>query len=215
MHAALVVVDMQNGFCHPEGSRAQLVGSEAAAPTIELVERVVALIELARRHGLPVWLTRQEYWPDDQLTSRRRIRTGIDRAGGSLDVCREQSWDAELVEEIERVRQPEDVVIVKHRSSAFYATPLEQQLRMRGIETLIVAGTTTSYCVESTVRDAHARDFDVIVAKDAVADTEADAQRASLRAIERFHGLVCSLDELPNLLHASTTGATVGRQAPD
>lgn len=197
---AVVVVDVQNGFCHVDGTRARAVGAEAAAPTVAIVDEVVRLVGLARRHRMPVWFTRMEYWPDDRASQRRRVGTGLDRSGRQLDVCRAGSWDAELVEPLSDVLDPDDHVLVKHRASAFYQTPLELQLRMAGIEALIVAGTTTSYCVEATVRDAHARDFDVVVVSDAVADTDPTAQAASLAVIDRFHGLVCSMSRLPALL---------------
>lgn len=197
---ALLVVDVQNGFCHPDGSRARAVGPQAARPTFDIVPVVVELVATARSFRWPVWFTLMEYWPDDEAAARRRFPPAVERRGGSLDVCRVGTWDAELVTELERVREHDDVLLRKHRSSAFYQTALEQQLRMRGIDTLIVAGTTTSYCVESTVRDAHARDFDVVVPREAVADTDPDAQRASLAAIDRFHGVVCAVAELTDLV---------------
>lgn len=196
---ALIVVDVQNGFCHPDGSRARAVGPEAARPTFELVDRVVELIGLARRRRLPVWFTLMEYWQPDHLTGARRVRTGVDRRGSALDVCRAGTWDARLVDEVADLVEPADHQIVKHRSSAFYQTPLELQLRMAGITALVIAGTTTSYCVESTIRDAHARDFDVVVPAEAVADTDPAAQQASLAAIDRFHGFVCRLADVDEL----------------
>lgn len=203
---AVVVVDVQNGFCHPEGSRARAVGPVAAAPTFAIVPVVVELVELAREQGWPVWFTLMEYWPDDLASRRRRYPPAVSRRGGSLDVCRSGTWDARLVDELEARRQPEDVMLVKHRASAFFATAFEQQLRMRDIDTLIIAGTTTSYCVEATVRDAHARDLDVLVVCEAVADTDPVAQSASLAAVDRFHGVVCSIADLPGLIEAGELG---------
>lgn len=200
---ALIVVDVQNGFSHPAGTRSRAVGPAAARPTQAIVPVIVDLIAVLRATGVSVWFTQQQYWADDKAYRARRIRTGLDRTGSTLDVCRAGSWDVELVAELEEVRAPEDHVIVKHRASAFYQTELEQQLRMRGVDTLIVTGTTTSYCVEATVRDAHARDYDVVVPAEAVADTDTDAQRASLAVIERFHGLVCTIDDVVAMLTAA------------
>jgi len=92
--------------------------------------------------------------------------------------------------------QPEDDVLQKHRASCFYSTNFEAELRIHGIRLLIVTGTTASFCVDSTIREAYARDFDVIVPGDAIADTEAEATRAVLRSTERFHGFVTTTDEL-------------------
>jgi ureidoacrylate peracid hydrolase len=200
---ALLVVDVQNAFCHPEGSRARAVGLSAALPTFAIVPVIVELVATARTERWPVWFTMMEYWADDVMAARRRFPPAVERLGGSLDVCRGGTWDADLVDELTAVCRPDDVLLPKHRSSAFYQTPLEQQLRMRNVGTLVVVGTTTSYCVESTIRDAHARDFDVVVPREAVADTDPAAQMASLASIDRFHGVVCSTIDLVQRLEGA------------
>ena len=71
----------------------------------------------------------------------------------------------EIYEEL--APQEGELVIKKHRYSAFYNTDLETQLRNRGIETLIITGTVTNMCCESTARDAQFRDYNVIFVSDA------------------------------------------------
>ncbi len=70
---------------------------------------------------------------------------------------------------------------------------------------LIVTGTTASFCVDSTIREAYARDLDVIVPGDAISDTEIEATRAVLRSTERFHGFVTTTDDLVTSLNAVAT----------
>jgi ureidoacrylate peracid hydrolase len=74
------------------------------------------------------------------------------------------TWNTAIVPEL--TPKPGDVVISKHRYSAFFETQLDSVLRTRGISTLIFAGATTSICVESTVRDATFRDYRCIVLRD-------------------------------------------------
>ncbi|ENN84514.1 putative isochorismatase [Rhizobium freirei PRF 81] len=69
-----------------------------------------------------------------------------------------------------------DVAIVKRQWSAFYGTELDLQLRRRGIKTLILTGVATNFGVESTVRDAYAANYAVIVAEDAVATFSQEMQ---------------------------------------
>lgn len=69
-----------------------------------------------------------------------------------------------------------DVAIVKRQWSAFYGTELDLQLRRRGIKTLIVTGVATNFGVECTVRDAHAANYAVIVAEDAVTTLSQEMQ---------------------------------------
>src|SRR5260370_681400 len=69
-----------------------------------------------------------------------------------------------------------------------------------------------SFCVDSTIREAYARDFDVIVPGDAISDTEIEATQAVLRSTERFHGFVTTTDDLVTALRAQvlTTTAAEG-----
>jgi len=65
--------------------------------------------------------------------------------------------------------EPGDVIVTKHSWGAFHETDLDTQLRRRGIKTLIVAGFTTNYAIESTVRQAHERGYAQILVSDAMA----------------------------------------------
>lgn len=196
----LLVVDMQNGFCHPEGARGKAFGPQAVRQPMEIIPSVVAAVDLAHRLEIPVWFTQQVHYDDDVTRSRRRIPSHLERRGVKLELCRRGTWDAELLDEIKAVRQDRDEVVVKHRSSGFFQTTLEGELRMRAVQVLIVTGTTTSFCVDSTIRDAYARDFDVIVPAECVADSDDAAQAATLATIDRFHGVVTSLPELTRAL---------------
>ncbi len=202
----LLVIDMQNSFVHPDGARGKAFGADAVDMPAAMIPDVVRLIEICRLAGVRIWFTRQVYYEGDEMRSRRLIPSHLERRGVKLELTRRGTWDAELHDDIAAAVRPEDEVIVKHRASAFYNTALEPELRMLGIQALIVAGTTTSFCVDSTIRDANARDFDVLVPADAVADTEDDAQQAVLASVDRFHGVVTSIDEVERLLAA--TGAS-------
>lgn len=196
----LLVVDMQNGFCHPEGSRGKAFGADAVKQPQAIIPEVVSAHALAHRHGFPVWFTKQVHYNEDVTRDRRRMPSHLQRRGIELELCRRGTWDAELLDEMKAVLTPEDEIVVKHRSSAFYRTTLEAELKMRGVQVLIVAGTTTSFCVDSTIRDAYARDLDVIVPAECVADSDLDAHNATLASVNRFHGVVTSLAEIERSL---------------
>jgi len=198
----LLVVDMQNGFCHPEGARGKAFGPAAIRQPMEIIPNVVAAVDLAHRLDIPVWFTQQVHYDDDVTRSRRRIPSHLERRGVKLELCRRGTWDAELLDEMKAVKQARDEIVVKHRSSAFYQTTLECELRMQAVQVLIVTGTTTSFCVDSTIRDAYARDLDVVVPAECVADSDEAAQAATLLNIDRFHGVITSLPELAGSLGA-------------
>jgi ureidoacrylate peracid hydrolase len=77
------------------------------------------------------------------------------------------SWDHAIIDELDP--EPEDIVVDKTRLDSFLYTSLEPTLRTLGIESIIIGGCVTNFCVETTVRSAWQRDFDVTVLADAVA----------------------------------------------
>ena len=188
---AVVIVDMQNGFCHPEGSfgrgGADVSGTGAATPGC------IELIATARRAGWPVVLTRAIHENDlsdfPMLTEVPMYHSLI-----GIGSCVEGTWDAEFVDGI----SPEDgdLVITKSRFSPFIETDIAEQLRARGIENLLVGGVGTSACVESTVRDASQRDFRTYVVEEATGDISPDAHRNSLHTMGALFGWTVTLDEV-------------------
>lgn len=91
-----------------------------------------------------------------------------------------------------------DLVIVKPRISAFYGTNLDAVLRARRIDRLAVAGVSTAWAVQSTVRDAHDRDYDVIVVEDACAAANEQIHRSSVELLEDI-AQVIQVDDLERL----------------
>lgn len=89
-----------------------------------------------------------------------------------------------------------DVVLTKHRYSAFVDTPLATILRTRGIRTVVVAGLTTDVCVGSTARDAFQSDFHVITLADCCAEMTKARHEAALETLAGNFGTVCSSTEL-------------------
>ncbi len=189
--SGLVVIDLQNGFCHPDGTRGKVFGPHAVDQPRAIVAPTMQLVRLARAVGVPVWFTRQVHFADGDVTRGKRfLPSHLARRGALADLCKVGTWDAELLDEVAaEVRSPAEV-IVKHRASAFFETCFAGELRMRGVQILVVTGTTTSFCVDSTIRDAYARDYDVIVPAECVADSDDAAHDAVLRTVDRFHGAV-------------------------
>lgn len=191
---ALLVIDMQNGFASPEGTLGK-AGLDISM-TRSIIPNIQRLVDAAREAGIHVFWSRQVHYPDDRTREQRRIPGHLSRGAGRSLLCARGTWDAEIVDELQPYIRPEDDIIQKHRASCFYSTNLEAELRIHGIHVLLVTGTTASFCVDSTIREAYARDYDVIVPGDAISDTEAEATRAVLRSTERFHGFVTSTAEL-------------------
>ena len=96
-----------------------------------------------------------------------------------------------------------DRVIDKKRASAFFGTPLHAELQAGGIDTLLVAGTSTSGCVRATVVDAAAYDYRVLVLKDCVDDRADASHRATLVDLQAKYADVVSLRDLEPQLRAA------------
>jgi nicotinamidase-related amidase len=160
---ALIVVDMQNGFCHPDGSLPRLglglAGADAA------VRNTATAVGQARRAGLPVIFTRHQYRPGRADEGQRLSELSGDLA--AVDGLAAGSWDADVVDELNC--GPDDLVIDKVRFDAFLWTSLDPLLRGLGAEHLVVCGVVTNICVESTVRAAFMRDYSVTLLADCCA----------------------------------------------
>lgn len=186
--SALVVIDMQNDFCHPDGTFGA-AGAEVgrAMAIVPVIERLRAA---ARSRGVPVIHVRTEH-SDATDTAAWRRRGGSAPLGS--DNVRRGSWGAEWCG---CVPGPDEQVVVKHRYSAFVGTDLDLRLRSAGVETVVVVGVVADTCVESTARDACMRDYFVVVPSDGVASYDEAGHAAALRNVSRAFGVVCSASAL-------------------
>lgn len=201
--SALLVVDMQNGFCDEQGSFAGL-GFDVA-PLKAAVAGCRALVEGARAAGVPVVFTRFVYQPgyvDAGVVPNELLPAIKDNK------CIEAgSWDAEIVGEL--APRPDEVVIDKSRYSSFYGTRLEPLLTSLGTRTLVICGVTTNMCVETTARDASQRDYRTFVVEDATGEFDADRHRHALQAIAfGFGWVVPSADVLAAWAAQGVAGAS-------
>jgi ureidoacrylate peracid hydrolase len=189
-HAALMVIDMQNGFCSDDGS-VNRIGLPAARlrPAIAPCAR---LIGLAREAGIPVIYTRYMYRPDYADGGLMASELIPDLKNGKTLMA--GTWDVEVVDEL----KPEDgdFIVDKNRPSAFYATGLEPILKGLDVDNLVVCGVTTNCCVETTVRDASQRDYRTFVVSDAVAEYEDDRHEVALKSMGMLFAHVITSEDV-------------------
>ncbi len=187
---ALLIVDMQNGFCDANGSMAKL-GFDYR----RLAEPIGAcrqLLDAARETGIRTMFTQYVYRADfsDGGVVVDEVFPGLKNVG----LCIDGSWDAAIVEQLE----PHDgeVIIKKNRPSAFYSTPFESYLRSMKIQNLVICGVTTNICVETTARDASQRDYRTFVVSDAVGEVEQDRHDAALKSLGYLFARVLTVAEV-------------------
>jgi ureidoacrylate peracid hydrolase len=186
--AALLVVDVQNDFCHEEGGFGKL--GVDLGPIHQAVTSLLRLIDEARRVKLPVIFIRTHH--DESNNSEAWLTRSTHRARGK-EICETGSWGAEFY----RVQpSPNEVVIIKHRYSGFVGTTLEVVLRSLQRRSVLVTGVATNVCVESTARDAFMRDYHVVVVEDCTAAATKEEHDASHHNIRRYFGRVVDSEHL-------------------
>ncbi|GAB3667794.1 cysteine hydrolase family protein [Halopiger thermotolerans] len=179
---AVVVVDMQNGFCHPDGSL-YAPGSEAA------IEPIADLVERAREAGAYLLFTRDVH-PPEQFEDAHYY----DEFEQWGEHVLEGSWEAEIVDELPV--EAADNVVEKHTYDAFYNTELEGWLNARGIKDLVICGTLANVCVLHTGGSAGLRDFRPILVEDCIGAIEDDHKAYALEHAEWLFGEVVDSDDL-------------------
>jgi nicotinamidase-related amidase len=162
----VVVVDMQNGFCHPDGSL-YAPGSE------DVIEPIADLVARARESGARLLFTRDVH-PPEQFDDAHYY----DEFEQWGEHVLEGSWEAEIVDELPV--EAADHVVEKHTYDAFHGTELEGWLNARGIDDLVICGTLANVCVLHTGGSAGLRDFRPIMVEDCIGAIEADHHEYAL-----------------------------------
>lgn len=205
---ALLVIDMQNGFCSPQGSLGK--NGVDVSHMHNTIAPVRKLIEASRRASMLDAWTIQHHYPDDVTRGRHRIIPHTLRFG-SGPAALVNTWDAEVVDELKSLSQAPAEIIIKHRFSAFFDTRLDTLLRMKGIRTVIISGVSSSLCVETTIRDAYQRDYDVLIAADAIATDSPEAHEESMRTAAKYFGACLSTDKIVQLIDQAADVAVVAK----
>lgn len=194
-HAAIVVIDMQADYCADNGALARLGNDTSAAR--EMAPRLHALLGEARAIGMPVVFVRTTHGPSDDSHAwlNRYGRTRGDEPRGSI--CREDDADGCAWFGVEP--QAGELVVTKHRYSAFSGTPLALKLRTMGVESLLFTGVATEICVESSLRDALFEDFYVTLVEDCAASFTKVGHQASVDVVRANFGTVTGSSALRSL----------------
>ena len=187
--AAFVVIDMQNYFMKP-GFQGEVPAARKIVPNVNKLAAA-----LRAKGGHVVWIknttndtrTSWSVFHDHLMTPTRR-----DTRYQTMELAHEghRLWD-------ELEAKPEDAQIVKKRFSAFIqgSSDIENHLRARGIDNLLIGGTATQVCCESSARDAMMLNFKVTMVSDALATYTDEQHGASLRAFYAIFGDVQTVDE--------------------
>lgn len=158
---ALVLVDMQKGFVE-EGRPLYTPNAVATLPAMADFKK------FAKDYGIPVFLSafvQDEDFHHEFYWTRSKER-GIMREDGSLVSMERDTRDGEIADELEP--EDDDIIFEKYAYSCFADTDFENQLEAKGIKTLLIGGTVTNWCVDSTIRDAFHKHYNVVALADLI-----------------------------------------------
>lgn len=180
---ALIVIDMQNSFLHPDGENAY-------ASARETIEPVLQLIRTAETSGSLIVHTADKHRAQFVDFEQKRLPRH----------CIDGGFDAAYFERFGPQGRSNEIEIVKRRYSAFFATELALFLTEQGIDRVVLCGVKTNVCVRATAQDAFAHGFEVIVVGEATNSNREHLAVASLEDIERYIGRVVDLETAMDML---------------
>ena len=204
--SALVVIDMQNDFCHADGWLAH-IGVDVS-PARRPIVPLQALLPTLRHLQVPIvwvnWGNRPDLLNLSPATLHVYNPTGAGVGLGDplpkndAPVLEAGSWAAAVVDELEQ--KLEDIRVDKYRMSGFWDTPLDSILRNLGRTTLFFAGVNADQCVMASLQDANFLGYDCILLQDCTATTSPDfCWQATLYNVNQCFGFVA---DSANLLSA-------------
>ncbi|PLZ91406.1 isochorismatase [Fischerella thermalis CCMEE 5198] len=201
--AAILVIDMQNDFCHPHGWLAH-IGVDVT-PARQPIKPLQNLLPTLRTIGVPIVWVNWGNRPDLLNISAsvhhvynptgEGVGLGDPLPSNGAKVLMKGSWAAAVVDELEQL--PADICIDKYRMSGFWDTPLDSILRNLGRTTLFFTGVNADQCVMATLQDANFLGYDCILIKDCTATTSPEyCWLATLYNVKQCFGFVTDSKEI-------------------
>lgn len=175
-----LVLDMENDLVHDDGPSGKGPMGEQVRER-GIIAKTANAIRKAREAGVLVGFVRVGFSSEYQeCPPASPIFSGAPKGG----MFKLGEWGTEIHPDLEKL--PGDIDVVKHRVSPFYSTTLEAQLRAQGVTRIYCSGVSTQAVVQATVRDAHDRDYEIILLEDACAAHSAEEHANSTQSIARF-----------------------------
>jgi nicotinamidase-related amidase/catechol 2,3-dioxygenase-like lactoylglutathione lyase family enzyme len=184
---ALLVVDMQNAFCHKQGTLG--ISGVDTDHLSSIIQPLRDLVKRCRAVDMPVLWTLQEHFPIDHRRGRKRLPSHTSRRKRVSALV--GTWDAEIIDEFKEFADEPTFVIRKHRYGGFHETRLHIVLEMLGVDALLVTGLTTNACIETTIREAYLRDYDVVGVTDCISGVNPKWEEAALEVWHQYFAETC------------------------
>jgi len=190
---ALLIIDMQNDFCHPDGFCGDVLKADVSIAGA-IIPQIQTVLNWARKAGILVVFTRESHAPDlSDLKPSKKLRyenakmpIGAEGKMGRYLVQGEKG--TEIVDELQPL--PNEIQLDKPEHSAFASTNLDEILQNRGITHLLITGVTTECCVLGTYRQGSDLGYYCLLLEDCCAAFEESHQQAAIAIILAGEGVI-------------------------
>ncbi len=183
---ALLIIDMQNDFVL-EGKPLKVAGAPVVIPKIQ------AVLAEFRKRSLPVIHVLRVHRPDGsdvEIIRQERFRNQPFAVAGT--------HGAAVIDAL--APRPGEYILTKTRMSAFIGTELDLMLRTLGVTTLVVCGIQTPNCIRTTVFDAIAYNYPVVLVDDATGAATEEVHRSNVRDMANIGVQIVNVADIPGLM---------------
>ena len=178
--SVLLLLDYINDIVHERG-KLGAGGYAAQVAERDVLKRVNQMADKARSEGIPVIWVRVGFSMDYRECPEGSLLFGAAREYSALQL---ETWATEIHSDLHVAEG--DFMITKHRVSAFYATPLEAILRTLSARRVFLGGVATDLVVQTTAREAHDRDYTVVVLEDICAAANAQEHENTIATLAKI-----------------------------
>ncbi|MEW6335685.1 MAG: isochorismatase family cysteine hydrolase [Thermodesulfobacteriota bacterium] len=204
---ALIIIDMQYLDAHPDFGLARKAALDGRAHIYEhlfsrlpqVINNIQRLQQVCRDNGIEVIFIKIQSYTQDG----RDLSPGYQAKGMH---CPPGSKEAQILEEIQPMG--DEIVLPKLSTGAFTSTPIDQLLRYMGITKLLVSGVNTNYCVETFIRDAFDRGYEVVLLEDCCAAIVEEHHRVTCEEVD---DIFCKVRSTEHIIRAIEQNRPVGK----
>ena len=185
IHAALVIIDMEQGFIDPSSP----LCIKMAAQSVPACAKV---LDAARERGIPVFFVNRVYRANGSDVENTRYDGW---AGGGKPLAPNSTGLLSIEIPPEFGPKPGDYLIVKPRFSCFFQTELDLILRRLRVDTVILTGTTTPNCIRSSCYDGISLDYNIAIIEDCCSSNTQEIQDANMKDMRNIGATILSSEE--------------------
>lgn len=188
-HTALLLIDIQNDFCHTNGVAG--LNGKSMAMMDGMLSHSSRLLQAARKAGVLVVHVQHTVLPigGSDAPAWRYFLSPLSPDGA---IVVHGTWGHGFMDEVKPL--PGENILIKHRSSAFFNTQLDTLLRARQVRTIAICGVLAEGCVESTLRDSFHRDYYPVLVPDATASYSEEIHSAYVLVASARHDAMATDD---------------------